>query len=117
MDRGISRRALLGAVMSAPLLAACSGTFEDPPADSPGVNVVNGELTSRHWPGQRVPWFVARPTARPQAPVVVALHGRGGHASNAFTGLHLDRHVAATGLAVAAIDGGDTYWHARRSGV
>jgi len=117
MDRGISRRALLGAAMSAPLLAACSGAFEDAPADSPGVHVADGELTSRHWPGQRVPWVVARPTAVPKAPVVVALHGRGGHATNAFTGLHLDRHVAATGLAVAAIDGGDTYWHARRSGV
>src|SRR6476661_8045057 len=104
MDRGISRRALLGAAMSAPLLAACSDAFEDAPGDSPGVHVTDGELTSRHWPGQRVS-------------VVVALHGRGGHATNAFTGLHLDRHVAATGLAVAAIDGGDTYWHARRSGV
>ncbi|HEX8973183.1 alpha/beta hydrolase-fold protein [Oryzihumus sp.] len=117
MDRGISRRTLLGSALSAPLLAACSGSFEDAPTDSPGVRIADGELTSRHCPGQRVSWVVARPTARPQAPLVVALHGRGGHATNAFTGLHLDRHVAATGLAVAAIDGGDTYWHARRSGV
>jgi enterochelin esterase-like enzyme len=49
--------------------------------------------------------------------VVIALHGKGGDAGDAFGSLHLDDHVASTGVSVAAVDGGDYYWHARRSGV
>ncbi|QKE85993.1 alpha/beta hydrolase [Arthrobacter sp. NEB 688] len=54
-----------------------------------------------------------RPVARP--PVVV-LHGKGGHGEQALDLLHLDDHVAATGLAVAAVDGGNGYWHRRDDG-
>ena len=31
--------------------------------------------------------------------------------------MHVQRHVAASGLAVATTDGGDLYWHAGRSGI
>jgi pimeloyl-ACP methyl ester carboxylesterase len=48
---------------------------------------------------------------------VVALHGHGGNADWAFDNVHIERHVASTGLAVATIDGGNFYWHARRSGI
>ena len=34
-----------------------------------------------------------------------------------FTSVHVQRHVAARGLAVATTDGGDLYWHAGRSGI
>ena len=117
MDRGITRRALLGASMAAPLLASACATPESLVAEDSGVTLEQGDLTSRHWPGQQVHWVLARPAGGASPRVVVALHGRGGSADGAFTGLHLDRHVGSTGLAVAAIDGGDTYWHARRSGV
>jgi pimeloyl-ACP methyl ester carboxylesterase len=48
---------------------------------------------------------------------VVALHGHGGNADWPFDNVHIERHVASTGLAVATIDGGNFYWHARRSGI
>jgi pimeloyl-ACP methyl ester carboxylesterase len=55
--------------------------------------------------------------ARVASPVVVVLHGKGGDSSHAFRILHLDDHVAATGLTIAAVDGGNFYWHERRAGV
>jgi pimeloyl-ACP methyl ester carboxylesterase len=48
---------------------------------------------------------------------VVALHCQGGDADWPFAGVHIDRHVTKTGLAVATVYGGDFYWHARRSGI
>jgi len=47
--------------------------------------------------------------------VVVSLHGKDGEARATFSELELQRHIVETGLAVAAIDGGNYYWHARRS--
>ena len=113
MTGAVTRRTLLATAAGLPLLAACGGVV-NPPS---GVDVHEGTLSSVHWPGERVPWVVARPSSGPTPRVVVVLHGRGGHAANAFTGLHLERHVVSSGLAVAAVEGGDTYWHARRSGI
>jgi pimeloyl-ACP methyl ester carboxylesterase len=48
---------------------------------------------------------------------VVALHGYGGDADWPFNNAHIERHVVGTGLAVATVDGGNFYWHARRSGI
>lgn len=111
----VSRRGLLlGAVGAATggalALASCSG---------PGPTRRSGTLTSRHWPGRDVHWQLALPSDGndDQHPLVVVLHGKGGDASHAFRIVRLDDHVQATGLAVAAVDGGDYYWHARRSGV
>jgi pimeloyl-ACP methyl ester carboxylesterase len=100
-----------------PLLAACSARLDMPA----GVDLLEGTFSSRFWPGQKVQWRLARPAHRgslatPQ-PLVVALHGYGGDADWPFNSVHVQRHVAATGLAVATIDGGDFYWHARRSGI
>jgi S-formylglutathione hydrolase FrmB len=113
----ITRRAVLAGAMTLPCLpwlAGCS-TGQDKPA---GVDLQEGTFSSRLWPGQKVRWRVARPASvtTPQ-PLVVALHGRGGDADWAFDHVHIERHVAPTGLAVATVDGGDFYWHARRSGV
>jgi pimeloyl-ACP methyl ester carboxylesterase len=78
----------------------------------------SGELTSAHWPGQSARWRMALPDpARlPHPRLVVALHGKGGNADDAFDGLHLGEHADRLGLAVASVDGGDRYWHARRAG-
>lgn len=112
----VSRRGvLLGAVGAAAggALAACAGgSATDPTRRS-------GTLSSRHWPGRDVHWQLAVPSGGhdDQHPLVVVLHGKGGDASHAFRIVHLDDHVQATGLAVASVDGGGYYWHARRTGV
>jgi enterochelin esterase-like enzyme len=107
----------LGGVVALPLLAACSRGTERPA----GVDLQEGTFSSRFWPGQRVRWRLARPvhqgTVGAPRHLVVALHGRGGDADWAFDSAHVERHVAPTGLSVATVDGGDFYWHARRSGI
>jgi pimeloyl-ACP methyl ester carboxylesterase len=113
----ITRRSVLAGVVALPWLTACSPTMDGPA----GVDHQSGTFTSKFWPGQQVRWSLALPATRspvtaPQ-PLVVALHGHGGDADWPFTGVHLERHVLGTGLAVAAVDGGDFYWHGRRSGV
>nr|WP_237447598.1 alpha/beta hydrolase-fold protein [Nocardioides flavescens] len=85
----------------------------------------NGVLTSRARNGRRCGWSIACP-AGPRAglPVVVVLHGRGGDHSSAFspTYLGLDRFRDATvvtgvpAYALASVDGGEEYWHARADG-
>jgi poly(3-hydroxybutyrate) depolymerase len=118
MSTGITRRAVLAGAVALPLLAACSAGAVTPA----GVRLQEGTLSSRFWPGQKVRWRLARPARQgsvPAAsqPLVVALHGHGGDADWAFDNVHIERHVASTGLAVATVDGGDFYWHARRAGV
>ncbi|KRE54964.1 alpha/beta hydrolase family protein [Phycicoccus sp. Soil748] len=108
--RGVLLGAAGAAAGSALSLAACAGP-------QPGRR--SGTLHSRHWPGRDVHWQLATPTEGrdDQHPLVVVLHGKGGDASHAFRIVGLDEHVQDTGLAVAAVDGGDYYWHARRAGV
>lgn len=77
-----------------------------------GVKVVRGTLASEHWPGRVAGWGIAIPE-RPTG-VVVALHGKGGSADIWFNLLRAADVAGATGLAVAAIDGGLTYWHPRK---
>jgi len=116
MNISVSRRAVLAGAVVLPWLAACS------PVSAPaGVDLAEGTFSSRFWPGHRVRWRLARPVrhgsaAAPQ-PLAVAFHGRGGDADWAFDSAHVERHVATTGLAVATVDGGDFYWHARKSGI
>jgi pimeloyl-ACP methyl ester carboxylesterase len=80
-----------------------------------------GILRSRFWPGHKVRWRLVRPAPRGSQAVppalVVALHGHGGNADWPFGRAHVERYILRTGLAVASIDGGNYYWHARRSGV
>jgi len=117
MSTTITRRALLAGAVALPWLAACSTG----PDRTAGVDLTEGTFSSRFWPGHEVRWRLARPAASssvaPAQPVVVALHGHGGDADWPFTSVHIERHVAPTGLAVATVDGGDFYWHARRSGI
>jgi pimeloyl-ACP methyl ester carboxylesterase len=117
MNTGITRRAVLAGAVALPWLAACSPGTDSPP----GVELQEGTFSSRFWPDQKVRWRLARPARQRSAPapqrLVVAFHGHGGDADWAFDNVHIERHVAPSGLAVATVDGGDFYWHARRSGI
>ena len=117
MSTGISRRGLLAGAVALPWLAACSAGTDRPP----GVELDEGTFSSRFWPGHKVRWRLARPVRQSSVTaaqrLVVALHGHGGDADWAFNSVHIERQVAPTGLAVATVDGGDFYWHARRSGI
>ena len=87
--------------------------------------VVSGSFASKAR-GVDVGWSIAYPPgmAGRRLPVAVALHGRGGHHSNAMDADHegLNYFLAdavAHGVppyAVASVDGGDNYWHDRASG-
>ncbi|HEY7723410.1 MAG TPA: alpha/beta fold hydrolase [Pedococcus sp.] len=109
----VTRRAVLsGLAASAALVAACG------PGAPQGVAMRDGSLRSSHWPGREVRWRLAVPDrAGAPPPTVVVLHGRGGNADNAFDDQRVQDHVARTGLAVASVDGGNHWWHPRRSGI
>jgi len=117
MSAGITRRGVLAGAVALPWLVACGGGTDRPA----GVDLLEGTFSSRFWPDREVRWRLARPAQRasnaaPQ-PLAVALHGHGGDADWPFNEVHIERHVVPTGLAVATVDGGDFYWHARRSGL
>lgn len=109
----MSRRTVLTLGVGLPLLGACATSA--PPKPGPGVVEQQGRLTTRHWPGNRPHWILMRPHGDDHPPVVVSLHGKGGDADSTFTDVGLQRFIVSTGLAVASIDGGNYYWHARRS--
>jgi pimeloyl-ACP methyl ester carboxylesterase len=117
MNGDITRRGMLFGAVALPWLVACGHGIDRPT----GVGLEDGTFSSRFWPRRDVHWRLARPrrgdTHAAAQPLVVALHGHGGDADWPFTGVHLERHVAPTGLAVATVDGGDFYWHARGSGI
>ena len=88
--------------------------------EQPGVSFQQGSISSKFWPGQDVRWRLAQPERGADSatrPLAIAFHGYGGDADWPFASAHIERHVASTGLAVATIDGGNFYWHARKSGV
>ena len=64
-------------------------------------------------------WWVCRPPGAPRRlPVVVALRGAGGTAQSVLENDCVDRFLAASAqqFAIAAIDGGRSYWHPRADG-
>jgi S-formylglutathione hydrolase FrmB len=97
------------------------------PHVEPG-RTVSGTFVSRARGGRRTEWAIALPPGtRRQArklPVAVVLHGRGNDHASAFSAsyLGLDRFLAAAvgagaaPFALASVDGGESYWHARSDG-
>lgn len=103
-------------------LDGADGTIPDV---EPG-EVVSGVLGSTAR-GRECGWSVAYPpgaSAQSGLPLVVVLHGRGADHTSAFSSdyLGLDRFLAAAvargtaPFALASIDGGEAYWHARADG-
>ncbi|UYM03564.1 alpha/beta hydrolase [Solicola gregarius] len=92
------------------------------PDVAPG-RMVSGAFMSEARLGERCGWSIAYPPGeRGNLPVVVVLHGRGNDHTSAFADLGLDRFLAdavrrgAEPFAIASVDGGETYWHARDNG-
>lgn len=103
------------------------------PAAAPGrdgpprIVVGTGQFVSAYRPGVTTRWSLAAPRQRdgaqpPLVPLAVFLHGLGSSHEFLLEGLAahevLQRHVdgGGTPFAIAAVDGGDTWWHARRDG-
>jgi len=100
--------------------------LDGPAGTVPDVEPVpstSGTFVSAARKGATVGWTVAAPATDAPLPVAVALHGYGDDHTD-FFGEHLgyDRflaaHVAAGGapFAIAAVDGGNRYWHRRADG-
>lgn len=111
----VTRRGVLRwgvGALGAAALSGCSGG-----RTPPGTVDSDGTLSSPHWPGGSPRWRLVRPdpTQVPAPRVVVALHGKGGSVGDAaFLGLF--DQVARLRLAVAAVDCGGSYLHARKDG-
>jgi len=108
---GPSRRTvMLGAAVAATTLVStvtgCSSTN--------GPVLTDGVLSDRF--GLDAPrWRMAVPRSGRPRGLVVALHGFGGSADDAFN-LGFADAVETSRMALVSVDGGDTYWHARRDG-
>ena len=100
--------------------------LDGPAGAVPDVDPVpstSGSFVSSARRGETVGWTIAAPEADGPLPIAVALHGYGDDHAD-FFGSHLgyDRflaaHVAAGGVpfAIAAVDGGNRYWHRRADG-
>ncbi len=109
--RSWSRRALL---LSGAALGVASLSGRRASADGV-VTIDRGTLTSRHWPGREPGWVLVRPPEYDT--VVIALHSLGSSARLFSETLDAAGVARRTGLAVAAIDGGTSYWHPHADGV
>ena len=99
---------LTGAVAALAGLSGCRSTSDEL------APVRQGHLETSHWRGHRPRWLLALPERA--GATVIALHGAGGQASWWFDP-PLAQAVAQTlGVAIAAVDGDTSYWHARADG-
>lgn len=91
------------------------------------VRTSAGSFDSAYRPGVATHWSLAAPdmppgNPQPELPVVIFLHGLGGDHSVLLENLAADealqRHLDAGGapFAIAAVDGGDNWWHPRANG-
>lgn len=105
----------------AELTGACD--VDAVPAAGPVGAITSGQFASSAR-GRAVGWSLALPPghAAEGLPVALVLHGRAEDHSSGFATLKLHQFLAAytrgggTPFALAAVDGGDAYWHPRRSG-
>ncbi|MEW1951875.1 alpha/beta hydrolase-fold protein [Terrabacter sp. NPDC080008] len=109
-----SRRSVLRAAVALGALAV-AGVGASGCSRGPDGAVLDDGVLGPRPDGSRPRWRLAVPEGRSPRGLVVALHGFGGDADSAFD-LGYGDAVAATGLALASVDGGNTYWHARRDG-
>jgi hypothetical protein len=113
---------LPGRIRLAELTGACD--VDAVPPAGPGGVITSGRFASSAL-RRDLGWSLALPpgyTATAGLPVALILHGRGGDHSSGFTQLKLHQFLAAytraggTPFALAAVDGGDSYWHPRSNG-
>lgn len=109
---GPSRRSVLRSGLLA--LAGAAGVGGCGTAMGGPGEVREGRLTTEHWPGGSPRWLLALPEA-PSA-TVIALHGYGSDATWWFDPPLAQQLAQDLGVAIVAIDGGNTYWHARADG-
>ncbi|WP_020143106.1 alpha/beta hydrolase-fold protein [Terracoccus sp. 273MFTsu3.1] len=110
---GPSRRAVLLGALGAPGLVTASTALTGCSATD-GPILRDGVLPDR-FGVDSARWRLALPrTGRPRG-LVVALHGSGGGADDAF-GLGFPDEVESSRMALVSVDGGRGYWHARRDG-
>jgi pimeloyl-ACP methyl ester carboxylesterase len=98
------------------LTGACGPSGASPPRLA-GTRVVSGTLRSHHV-AEPVGYAVGLPPAHAGSGAAVCLPGRGSDAEWVMNVLHAVDFVAAARLryAVAAVDGGVSYWHRRADG-
>jgi pimeloyl-ACP methyl ester carboxylesterase len=111
----------LGAgLLGAAALPSCAGPHRQ--GELPQVELKTGSFVSAFRPGTATGWSVAAPASAGKLPVAVFLHGTGSGHGFVFGELGaqsvLQRHVdgGGTPFAIAAVDGGDSWWHARADG-
>lgn len=86
------------------------GTFLTPTSMSAQAK----PLKSTHLGGGRdTKWRIELPSAATPKSLVIMLHGAGHTADRAFEEMDLSPHVEKLGIAIAAVDGGSTWWHWR----
>lgn len=125
--RAVLRAALLGGLgLAAGACGRPPARTADPSASASawhGDARVRAESIRSEARGRDVRLVTVRPPGNPDAdlPVCLALHGRGATAQQILDTYLPDRLAAAVAagvppFAVAAVDGGDTYWHALTAG-
>lgn len=124
---GVEDGALPGRLRMARLIGRCD--IDTTPPATPVGDLRTGRFFSQAR-NVEVGWALAVPPGAtphalptaPALPVALVLHGRGVDHTAAFDQLRLDAFLAdyvrggGTPFAVAAVDGGNGYWHPRRSG-
>ena len=112
---------LPGRIRMGRAMGRCGVDAEPPDVDTPPVQHQTFRSQRR---GREVGWTLAMPPGQTPTglPVALVLHGRGDDSRTAFRSLGWHRfladYVAKGGhpFALAAVDGGQTYWHPQASG-
>jgi pimeloyl-ACP methyl ester carboxylesterase len=126
----VTRRAVLqagglaaGTYALANLLHPAVSRAEPAPASAAAPTYLTGSFISAARGGIETNWAIARPPGQTQSlRPVIALHSRDGSAAEVMDlgvveGLKRVVDAGRPPFAVVSVDGGDTYWHRRASGV
>ncbi len=115
---GLSRRSLLAAgaatLAVGGTVTGCRGGGDAGARLARQVQTDTGTITSAYLPNEQIAYEIVRPD-RPARGLVIALHGYSLNGPKMMDVLDVGAHVQRTGLAVAAVSGGDYYWHKRRA--